>query len=298
MPDPIPLPQGVQGQDMREALDRALLAAVTAGQSEGALPSSPSPGQLAEDPTTGAFTRYNATATQRIGLWNAGAGPWSFLVYDEGDLVDADLTIWTTAEPSPGAGEVVVWVGRATWFELLPTDAPHTVTLPDMGGATSSRPLGFMNSGTEPITFQEQQFPSSPGDDFKNGEPIDLQLDPGEWVVFVGTAGVDGFCQILAEKRGRARTITNADSPYAMKWWELNKPILVDATSGAVTVSLSDPALARPGDEALVKKIDASGNAVTVDSVSGNIDGAATQSLSSQWDALRARGDLTDWFTF
>ena len=61
----------------------------------------------------------------------------------------------------------------------------------------------------------------------------------------------------------------------------------VDATSGAVTITLPDPGEAR-GRKITVKKIDGSGNAVTVTTKSGTdtIDGATSSALSSQYDFI------------
>lgn len=72
--------------------------------------------------------------------------------------------------------------------------------------------------------------------------------------------------------------------------------ILVDATTGAKTVSLP-PATTEPGRIVIVKKIDATANVVTVAAFAGNtIDGAATLALSNPFDAatLQSDGQL-DW---
>ena len=70
---------------------------------------------------------------------------------------------------------------------------------------------------------------------------------------------------------------------------------LVDATAGAVTITL--PVLPAAGGLPLrIKKVDASGNAVTVDGGAANIDGAATFPLAAQWDAVTVVGDATQWY--
>lgn len=72
--------------------------------------------------------------------------------------------------------------------------------------------------------------------------------------------------------------------------------LLVDATAGAVTVTL--PAVALSNRRVLVvKKVDASANAVTVDGdAAETIDGAASQSLTGQWDALTLACNGAGWF--
>jgi hypothetical protein len=71
--------------------------------------------------------------------------------------------------------------------------------------------------------------------------------------------------------------------------------ILVDATSGAVTILL--PAAASSTNTVLcVKKTDASGNAVTVDgNASETIDGATTVALAARYDTCYIICNGTSW---
>ena len=63
--------------------------------------------------------------------------------------------------------------------------------------------------------------------------------------------------------------------------------VRADATAGAITISLPT-ALTCAGREIIIKKIDASVNAVTV-SKSGTdvIEGGTTSSLAAQWDTVK-----------
>lgn len=71
--------------------------------------------------------------------------------------------------------------------------------------------------------------------------------------------------------------------------------ILVDATSGEVTISLL-PSVTE--FTVGVKKIDASANKVIVDGDgSETIDGGLTVELEAQYDTIFVRGDGTDWYT-
>lgn len=75
--------------------------------------------------------------------------------------------------------------------------------------------------------------------------------------------------------------------------------ILVDCTSGALTMTLPDPTAA-PHVHArfVIKKVDSTGNAVTIaTNGSETIDGSATASLASQWDSLTVWNDGTNWYT-
>lgn len=71
--------------------------------------------------------------------------------------------------------------------------------------------------------------------------------------------------------------------------------LTMDATGGARTVNLpsASSAIRRLY---VIKKIDASGNAVTVDANGGDlIDGAGTYALPAQWDAVTLQSDGTNW---
>lgn len=87
--------------------------------------------------------------------------------------------------------------------------------------------------------------------------------------------------------------ITTTDSAYTVG----NERItLCDATSNAITVSLSTAAT-RKGRMHTIKKIDSSVNAITIDPHSSEtIDGASTHTLSSQYDTVTLVSDGTEWF--
>jgi hypothetical protein len=59
--------------------------------------------------------------------------------------------------------------------------------------------------------------------------------------------------------------------------------VLTNATGGVTVIKL--PAAPADGQSVIVKKIDASGNAVTVDGNGVNVDGAATHALALQWNS-------------
>ena len=72
--------------------------------------------------------------------------------------------------------------------------------------------------------------------------------------------------------------------------------LLCDATSAAITVTLP-AAASNAGRVILVKKIDVSANAVTIDGAGAEtIDGAATQSTTTQWTSFSVQCDGTGWF--
>lgn len=89
-------------------------------------------------------------------------------------------------------------------------------------------------------------------------------------------------------------TVTRVTSAYTMT---LNDSvILVDASSGAVTVTLK-PARECERKRVTIKKIDSSANAVTVDADSSEeIDGATTKSLASQYDSVELVSQGGAWW--
>lgn len=70
--------------------------------------------------------------------------------------------------------------------------------------------------------------------------------------------------------------------------------ILVDATSAAVTVTLP-PAAEAKNKRYTVKKIDSSGNAVTVSSTD-TIDDATSQDILNQYDSIGVVSDGTEYW--
>lgn len=72
--------------------------------------------------------------------------------------------------------------------------------------------------------------------------------------------------------------------------------VLVDASGAARTIAL--PAAATvSGREYVVKKTDASANAVIIDPAGAElIDGAATHSMTTQWESVQIQSNGTSWF--
>lgn len=94
----------------------------------------------------------------------------------------------------------------------------------------------------------------------------------------------DGISYAYASKSG-AYTATSADHAIAC-----------DATGGAFTITLPGAASVGAGFVLIVKKVDSSANAVTVDgSGAETIDGALTYSLSSQWKYVALMSNGAGW---
>lgn len=84
-----------------------------------------------------------------------------------------------------------------------------------------------------------------------------------------------------------ATTLTDADDV-----------LLVNTTSGAVTVTLPPAASARRDRPYIVKKINAGANNVTLDGDGAEtIDGAASVVWNTQWQVTRVVSDGSAWYT-
>jgi len=102
---------------------------------------------------------------------------------------------------------------------------------------------------------------------------------------------VDIATAAASANRVSTRAITASGSALAGDFL-----ILADATAGAVTVTLP-PVASSLGALIVVKKTDASANAVTVDgSGAETIDGATTQALAAQYDAVTVVCDGIAWW--
>ena len=109
-----------------------------------------------------------------------------------------------------------------------------------------------------------------------------LQYDGTNWVVIAGSQGA-----VLLG----VRTATSID---IMTW--ADDIVLCDASAGAFTTFL--PPLVASGKKITIKKVDSSGNAVTVDQMDiATIDGASTKVLTAQYDAIQVVSESpTDWW--
>lgn len=91
-------------------------------------------------------------------------------------------------------------------------------------------------------------------------------------------------------------TTVSKTANYTVVEADRDKLIKVDATSGAVTISLLAAATAGDGFQLAIKKVDSSANAVTIDgNGSETIDGSLTLSLSIQYQVAILTCDGSNW---
>lgn len=106
----------------------------------------------------------------------------------------------------------------------------------------------------------------------------------------VGVAAPHSTLQSGGSVAGAVRTIT-ANRTLDVT----DNHVKVDASTGAITVTLPS-AIGISGREYTIKKIDASGNAVTLaTTLLQTIDGATTRTLAAQYDYIRVKSDGANW---
>lgn len=161
-------------------------------------------------------------------------------------------------------------------------DARFPSTLPAVSGANLTN-LNATNlaSGTVPDARFPATLPATNGSQLTN---LSSSALTGALPAISGAAltAVTGTAVTHA-----VVTKTVGDSPYTVV--STDETILVNAVGGAVTITLPS---ATSGRILTVKKIDASGNAVTL---SGTVDGAASPTLTIQWQSRILQGDGSNW---
>lgn len=118
--------------------------------------------------------------------------------------------------------------------------------------------------------------------DIYNPRPVPPMKGPGELVAWVAQEFrlVAEAIRAVAGERARARRVT-ADTKVEHQ----DGIIGADATGGAITVTLYDPAQF-PGRKVTVKRLNAGANAVTIAAPgAATIDGAASVNLTVQYQS-------------
>ena len=91
--------------------------------------------------------------------------------------------------------------------------------------------------------------------------------------------------------RGAYRSVTTSGNVVSGDYL-----IIANATGGAITMALPPAALV-PGRIYVFKRINSGANAVVIDpNASETIDGAATYTLSAQWNSVTIMSNGTAWF--
>jgi hypothetical protein len=136
--------------------------------------------------------------------------------------------------------------------------------------------------GTTALGWSDQFFASGAVINFNNGN-MTITHAAGLLTVAGGTFVVAGFSAGIAS--------TSIDITLSTQ-----HTVLVDASGATRTITLP-AAASNSGRIFIIKKTDNSVNTVVVDgNASETIDGATTQTLANEWDAIQIQSNGTNWF--
>jgi hypothetical protein len=123
-----------------------------------------------------------------------------------------------------------------------------------------------------------------------------VSMPPNEYALFVAIDTGSSYNVYLLNSGLRVVSLSSTSTLTPAQVY--NAALHVDATAGAVTITLPDAAqVAAAKFPFSLKKIDASANAVMVQGGSGQtIDGAASRSLTSQYQDMTLYSDGSHYF--
>lgn len=166
------------------------------------------------------------------------------------------------------------------------------------GGSFSTYP-GIVSMSMGNPSFQTQSLEFSPSEGMvvydrynHKGLTAEERMYNTDPYSYTQKAYVDSLAKVSSGKG----PLVSKTSAYTVTL--ANHAIKCDATSGAFNITLLT-AVGNQDVEFTIKKVDASGNAVTIVTTSGQtIDGASTYSLSAQWKWVTVKSDGTQWLIF
>lgn len=88
-------------------------------------------------------------------------------------------------------------------------------------------------------------------------------------------------------------TVQSKTASYTVQ--EIDGLVLIDTTAGNVTVTLPD--VKYKGNRYTVKRVTAGANTLTIQGASGNVDGAGSTTIATQYQAKTFVSDGTNWWT-
>lgn len=199
------------------------------------------------------------------------------------------LCIGDNADCSGGTKTMVANAGSSilVYQPLTLTASGATLQMANVTGTAASPAVTFNNSGIH----NDNTNASFGLDIYESGYKEKFRLDATGLVV--STQVNTNATSTLQSKGSFSTNIVSTAAAYTALATDFT--ILADATSGAFTVTLP-AAAAIKGRIYVIKKIDSSINAVTVDgNASETIDGATTKAITLQYSAAMIQSDGANW---
>jgi len=241
-------------------------------------------------------------------LYNASASRWMIVGGVGGNLVvnltaGEALSVNDAVYVSVGASD-----GGRTAGSVYKVDATNDARIEFIGfaldavsgGSLVRVQVGGGIGGFSGLSVGQQVFASEtvPG-----GVQTTSPTLAGRWIIPVGNATSASTLTVNGAGSSTAVKITSEADPFVYAsvvsvssnttLTTGNTVVLVDSSGGAATITLPAPV---SGKIVHIKKIDSSVNAVTISPPSGTIDGAASESLLTQYDSLSIVSDGTNFF--
>ena len=207
-------------------------------------------------------------------LWTLQSGPYA--------IIPRTITgNFTLPNAIGGASAFTTWA-------LSDTGAgAHTVTLPVSAQSPNSIIAHLLQSGANKATLSAQGSDTI-RDATGSSTTTSLELRSVGDLVVLYTLG-QGHWRVLDDRRAGVLMLAATGS---ISVWD--HVVACDATGGAFTATLPDPARL-VGRSKLVTKVDGGGNAVTVATAAGTINGAASISLTAAYQSARCTSIGSGW---
>ena len=182
----------------------------------------------------------------------------------------------TTTNPANGGKLFIYQTGTTTKQNTYPTSADAVA-----GTNVNTNPI-ILNSAGEPA--------------------VDMYSTLSYKMVFAPSTDTDPpanayWTEDLINSNAQTSSVMTKTTTYLVTTADRDKLICVDATSGNLVVTLPSSASCGNGFVIGVKKIDSSGNTVTITcNAAETWDGANTEVLSSQYEIAYGQNDGTQWW--
>lgn len=254
-------------------------------------------GDVSLDSGASLFLIYNFSDSRWYVVGGTGGAPVVNLIAGE------NLSPNDAVYVSVGATDGGRTAGRA--YKLDPTNDSRVEFIGFALDTTTSGTLARIQvggglSGLSGLSVGKQVFGSV---GIAGGVQATTPSAAGQWVIPVGVATSATTLTINGAGSSTAVKLTSEADPYVyatVRSVSITQSILsgdsiILATGGAGGITLTLPAPVS-GKIFNIKKVDAGVGAITINTTSGTIDGAASKTIASQYDSLTITSDGTNFF--